>query len=339
MKNVRIGIDGDNGDTTKEGSATERIVQAVSNVSEQNPDINFLLVGNKEAINDCKIDIPSSISIVNSSAQYSPDTEIRRPVEGSSLYLLVDAIKSSEIAGFFSIGGTDKVGVESLRLDRLMIGKKKVKPTLIAEMPSVKGTFLFTDVGATTQRSNQRSYEKAIENLALEIYYQGLMTTAYAKTCLGIEKPRLGVLCNGTESYKGSDLAIKTVEIFKSAIEEKNLGRLIDFRGRVEPKYATRGNLDILLTDGFAGNLVLKFLEAELELIARSCEEGAYVVKKNFNLDDYNCGMFAGLQGIIGKAHGTSTIKAISKGIERTVGFVKKDVTTKIKETLEQYPV
>ena len=52
MKNVRIGIDGDNGDTTKEGSATERIVQAVSNVSEQNPDINFLLVGNKEAIND-----------------------------------------------------------------------------------------------------------------------------------------------------------------------------------------------------------------------------------------------------------------------------------------------
>lgn len=338
-----LGVDGDGGDAIELNkdklSATKRIVLGISTAASMNPDVKFLLVGNEESIKGCGVSIPKSVKILGSSVIPPKGMDIRKHVKGSSLYLLVDAVKSREIQGFFSIGGTERVAIESLRLGRVEIGDRKVKPCLVAEMPSMKGIFLFTDVGATTQRATQVLHEKAIENLASEVYFQGLMTAAYAKSCFDIErqKPRLGVFCNGTESYKGSDLTRKTVELFEAGIKNKGLDKFIDFYGRAEPKDATRGKIDVFLTDGFTGNASLKFVEAMLELIAFDSKEGAYAVKKRFNPDDYNCAPVLGLDEIVGKAHGTSSVEAITKGANRTIELIKKDVVSKIKGALGEY--
>ena len=192
------------------------------------------------------------------------------------------------------------------------------------------------------------------------LYCQGLMTAAYAKHFLEIEKPKLGLLCNGTEEHKGNRLVKETDARFKEAIKEKGLSELLDYQGKVEPRPGIFGELDIILAPGgFIGNLYLKICEAIIEAgwnVVRqefkklrgikkiSAKAGSLAIKavgdrirERYNPEKYNGAILLGCNGIVVKGHGASTIEGIYRGILRTREFIEKDVGSKIEEALNKY--
>ena len=360
MKNFRIGIDADNGDTINEISTTERVVQAVSLIAKKDPNLKLVLAGNEKKIQQIfRNNKPDSVIIIPSSAYYTKGEEITRPVKGTSLNLLVDAVRDSNednrIDCFFSIGDTNKVVVESSRLQRLRVNKGRVHPALVALMATViEGKdCLLTDAGAMNSTD---SYQ---------VYCQGLMAAAYAEQFFGIKRPRLGVLCNGTEDHKGSNLVKELDELLKQKVSEKGLSELLDYKGKVEPETAMIGDLDILLTDGFTGNVYLKtiegtiktgpkFIRQEYEKLRGLEEVSAFLGKKSASavkqgvgkrLDPqlYNGSILLGHEWtqdkeerevVIVKGHGASTVEGIYSGILRTICFSEKHAGNRIKEVL-----
>jgi len=176
----------DNGDNVDGKSVSERAVDAINRLLIERPGIEVSLHGHEKNILDAfGRKIPSRVDVIPATSFYSQSDKITRPVEGTALNNLVGAVKGGDIGGFFSIGDTSKIAIESTGIRNNGCGR----PALVAIFPSLSGEFVFSDVGFTSQRSNNASYENAVGNFARDIYRQGLMASVYAGN-LGIEKPR-----------------------------------------------------------------------------------------------------------------------------------------------------
>ena len=155
-KMLRIGIDVDNGDLVNNIPPTSKIIRAASRVIAKNSQIHLVLSGNEQRIIEAfNGQVPSSVSILPSTAYCPPEREITHSVKGSSLNNIVREIKENReteeenIGGFFTIGDTSKVSIEGMRLGR---HEKVEKPVLVTPIPSFpNGSFLLGDVGATSQ--------------------------------------------------------------------------------------------------------------------------------------------------------------------------------------------
>ena len=171
---------------------------------------------------------------------------------------LAESIRSGNIEGFFSIGDTSKVALEASKIRNKSCGA----PALVAIFPNVFGEeYVCSDVGFTTQHSDKENYLEAVRGFANGIYKQALMSTFYMKS-RGIERPRWGILSNGVEEHKGSDIDKALEVLVAKGIRERSLGNLIDYRGKVEPGDCLDGKVDVVLVDGYEGNLYLKTAEA-----------------------------------------------------------------------------
>ncbi|MCF6341140.1 MAG: phosphate acyltransferase PlsX [Sulfurimonas sp.] len=248
----------------------------------------------------------------------------------SSIYKAIDLVKIGEADGVVSAGHSGAtMTLATLRLGRL---KGVSRPALVALMPTKNSKkSIVLDVGANVDSKPEHLAEFAV------------MGGCYAEDMFGIQKPSIGLLANGEESSKGN-------EITKSAY--KLLEGYKGFKGNVEGSDIFNGSCDVIVCDGFVGNLVLKASEGVASTISGLIKEyirkspiaitGALLMRKVFRLlkkqIDYaeiGGAPLIGIKGCAIVSHGKSNSKAIENAIYQAINYVDTGVNKHIIERLE----
>lgn len=297
-------------------------------------EFSAILVGNEEKISKL---IPSKyrnrIIILNSDdfidMNDSATDAFKR--KDSSIYKAIDLVKEKRADAVVSAGHSGAtMSLATLRIGRL---KNVSRPAIATIMPTSKNKkSLLLDVGANVDCKPEHLFQFAI------------MGEAYAKKVLNNPNPKVGILSNGEEDIKGNELT-------KSAY--KLLKKMPSFVGNVEGNNIFDGSVDVIVCDGFVGNIVLKSAEGVAQSIGSFMKKhikkspirmtGALLMKKVFRLlkkeidySEYGGAPLIGVKGCTIISHGKSTPKAIKNAIFQAINFVESGVNKTIEERLEE---
>ena len=247
------------------------------------------------------------------------DSSMMRAIELVKLGT-ADAVLSCGNTGALMAGGTIKL--------RTMEGIER--PALGSVIPGKHKKFVMIDVGA----SPDPKPESLVDN--------GILGANYAKVALGIKKPRIGLLSNGTEDGKGNMLVQTAHKIFKSHSD------IINYGGLIEGFNLFDGDVDVVVTDGFTGNVVLKSLEGSVRFVKEILKEeikrtwlrklgillafGAFRdLKRRLPVDKFSGAPLLGLNGLVVKAHGSSNRKQISGALEIALRCLRERMNERIR--------
>ncbi len=244
-------------------------------------------------------------------ADENPLTALRHK-KNSSMAKGILLLKEGKLDAFVSAGNTGAIiALSSLHLPLL---SDTVRPALLALMPTKKQPLAVLDIGANTQYTADHLVQFA------------KMGAAYQMS-RGIKDPKIGLLNIGHEALKG------TSEV-RCAYQK--LQSFPNFRGNIEAKEVFQGEVDVLITDGFTGNVFLKTAEGIANLILDRLKENIseqefsilepYLndLQKHLHYAEYPGALLAGLQGIVIKCHGYSSPKAIMNGIRGALELVEQ---------------
>ncbi len=199
-----------------------------------------------------------------------------------------------------------------------------VRPAIASQFPTIlsKPT-LVLDVGANADCKPMQLLQFAI------------MGSLYMETVVGVHEPKVGLLNIGSESTKGNELSVATYELLKKS--------KLNFFGNVEGYDILKGTVDVVVCEGFVGNVVLKFGESFIHLIKSKLEDDFWKdsrfdrLKKEINYEEHGGAPLLGINGISMIAHGASTPTAIKNGIRTTLRMAEQDINSKIRKHLELY--
>ena len=297
-------------------------------------DIEVLLTGPKDLIetelksvdyDTGKIHILHAPEIIG--MEESPSSAIKNK-RNSSIVTGISALKQGECSAFVSAGNTGVLLAASM----FLLGKLKgvLRPTIASIYPTVKGTSLLVDAGANLE-------------LKSDMYLQfAKMSQIFASEIMGIENPTVGLLNVGEEPEKGTELHKEVYE---------RLSKLDNFAGNVEGKDILYGKADVYLTDGYTGNILLKYGESIPDILAHMLkttmtkkgvdeESQKFVFKmlsetlNSFNYEHVGGVPFLGVDGVSLVGHGGSSVTAIKNMIRNASECVKHDVNQKIVSSL-----
>jgi glycerol-3-phosphate acyltransferase PlsX len=260
----------------------------------------------------------------------SPSTVFRRKKD-SSIRVANELVKSGEAAAVISAGNTGAAMATSL----FVLGKLGgiERPAIATFMPNVKGTSIVLDVGAN------------VDCKPMHLLQFAIMGEVYAKYLLKIPGPRIGLLSIGEEATKGNEL---TKEAFKLLTETST-----NFIGNVEGRDVMSGKADVVVCDGFIGNVVLKVSEAVAEAIGLMIRENigenlvrklGYLMmrpafralKRRIDYAEYGGAPLIGIDGISIISHGRSSDRAIMNAIRVASELSRSDVNKHIREDIEK---
>jgi glycerol-3-phosphate acyltransferase PlsX len=294
-----------------------------------------ILVGNKEAI-EGEIEKhylpPKNIKVVHASEVIEmgeqPANAVRKKKD-SSMVKGIRMIREEEADAFVSAGSTGAQMAASL----LILGRIKGvhRPALGAFIPWEGGVILLIDVGANADCK------------PMNLLQFGLMGAIFMEFITTIEKARIGLLNIGEEKSKGSELTLASYEMM-----EKHLPNFI---GNVEGRDILHGKAEVVVTDGFTGNIVLKFAEGFVGVFGSSLKRrikqnlfaitGAFLIrpafralKRTYDYEEYGGVPLLGIDGISIICHGSSTAKAIKNAIYVAQVMGEKNVNKHIEEEL-----
>ncbi|MFZ7121170.1 MAG: phosphate acyltransferase PlsX [Eubacteriaceae bacterium] len=322
---MNIYVDGMGGDHSPD-EIVKGCVLAVNELKK-----NITIIGDEKAISEqlSKYNYSSEmIEIIPSSEVISnnedPTRAIRKKKE-SSLVLGMKKIKEEKDSIFVSAGSTGALLAGGL----LLVGRIKgiQRPALTIPLPTKKGYTILLDAGANVDCKPTYLQQFAI------------MSNIYAKNILDINNPRIGLINIGSEEKKGNELTKETYKLLKETD--------INFVGNIEARDIPEGNADILVCDGFTGNIILKLSEglggfifdALKEAITASTRAklGGLLLKpslkkfKNrFDYKEVGGAPLLGINGGIIKAHGSSDSKAIFSAIKQGILFQEKNILNEI---------
>ncbi len=252
----------------------------------------------------------------------------------STIYKSIELLKKGEVDAVVSAGHSGA----SMSLATLKLGRIKgiKRPAIVTFMPTIKKRYaLFLDVGANVDCNAENLTQFAV------------MGEVYGKVVLNKENVTLGLLSNGEEESKGNSV---TKEAFKM-IKEK----FVNFVGNIEGGDIFKGEVDVIITDGFIGNIVLKTSEGAAEIIGKLIKEeinssgilqkiGALLLKPVFkalkkatDYAEYGGAPLLGVNGCVIIAHGKSNSKAIKNAIFQAIKFIEYDVNQKIQDSLKAH--
>lgn len=306
-------------------------------------DLSIVLVGKEAQIKelvalDCKDEsILKRIEVLDAQDVITnddvPTEAIRHKTESSIVKGMKRFKEDDECQGFVSAGSTGAVLVGATLIAGRIPGINR--PALAPFLPTIKGgQVILCDCGAN------------IDCKEINLQQFAHMGTAYAKAN-GIENPRVGLLNNGAEEHKGTELNRNVYQLLK---EDKKL----NFVGNCEARDILSGNYDVVVSDGFNGNIALKSCEGTANAIFSLLKDGIMkggfraklgylflkpTLKKLVNTVDYNDNggaCFLGVNKVIVKSHGASKAKSIRASILQCYGLIKADVVGKIKEGISQ---
>lgn len=324
---MKIAIDAMGGDHAPK----EIVLGAVDAVAEMK-NLHITLVGNESLIRE-HLTNDQNISIIHTEEVITGDDEPVRAVrrkKNASLVLMANEVKENRAEACISAGNTGALMSAGL----FVVGRIPgiARPALSPTLPTVDGKgFVFLDVGANVDATPNHLVQYAI------------MGSIYAEKVRSIKQPRVGLLNVGTEDGKGNDLTRKT---FK-ALQKQD----INFIGNVEARDLLDGVADVVVTDGFSGNVALKTIEGTAMMVFKLLKEtfmsslktkiAAGLVKSdlkalNAKLDysEYGGAGLFGLAAPVIKAHGSSNRRAIYNAIRQASHMVENNVTDTIENTI-----
>jgi len=306
------------------------------------PDLSFLLVGDEPAIRTALSKHPnltaaSTIAhapeVIDGSEK--PAQAIRR-AKTTSMGIAIDAVKTGAVGAAVSAGNTGALMAMAKIALRTMPGIDR--PALAALLPSLGETdHVMLDLGANTECDTRNLVEFAV------------MGAAYARIALGLERPRVRLLNIGTEDLKGTEEVRAAAALLREAAEVP-----MAFEGFIEGDKISRGDVDVVVTDGFSGNIALKTAEGTARFVAdllRRAFTSSFRSKVGFlvsrpatellrhHLDpnNHNGAVFLGLNGIVVKSHGSATDKGVANAIGVAAKLVSNDITRRIADDLAQF--
>ncbi len=304
------------------------------------------LIGNKDIIN-AKIkefygkndisEISPKLTIQNATETIEMceiPTQAIKHKKDSSMVVGFNMLKEGKGDVFISAGNSGAL----LTGATLLVGRIKGidRPALAGILPAYKGRLMLIDCGSNTNCK------------PINLLQFAQMATIYNRNTFGIEHPTVGLLNIGTEETKGNDLVKESYQLLKEKAEELNL----NFVGNVEGRDAFSGELDILVADGYTGNVFLKTVEGVGKLVKRTLTEsikknifttlGAIPampsinsLKKAMDYKEYGGALFLGVKKPVVKAHGSSDEKLFEFTIKQAEQFVKNKAVDKMIEEFE----
>ncbi len=305
------------------------------------------LIGNKDIINnkikefygknDIK-EISPRLSIYHTTETIEMcdiPTQAIKQKKDSSMVVGFRLLKEGKGDVFISAGNSGAL----LTGATLLIGRIRGidRPAIAGILPSYKGRLMLMDCGANTNCK------------PINLLQFAQMATIYNRNTFGIEHPTVGLLNIGTEETKGNDLVKESYQLLKEKAEELD----INFVGNVEGRDAFSGKLDILIADGYTGNVFLKTVEGVGKLVKRTLTEsikknifttiGAIPalpsinnLKKAMDYKEYGGALFLGVKKPVVKAHGSSDAKVFEFTIKQAEQFVKNKAVEKMIEKFEK---
>ncbi|PJN87110.1 phosphate acyltransferase PlsX [Bacillus sp. mrc49] len=298
-------------------------------------DVEITLVGNEAEINQHLIK-HGRIKVVHTEDKIlSTDEPVRavRRKKSASMVLAAQQVADGEADACISSGNTGALMAAGLFVVGRIDGIER--PALAPTLPTIDGKgFVLLDVGANSDAKPEHLLQFAI------------MGSVYAQKVRGIDKPRVGLLNIGTEEKKGNELTKHAFSLLQQSSE-------ISFIGNVEARDLLNGPADVVVTDGFTGNMVLKTLEGtamsvftmlksaltsnlKSKLAAAMVKPELKVIKNQMDYSEYGGAGLFGLKAPVIKAHGSSDANAIYNAIRQTRDMVGHDVIPTIAKTIEK---
>ena len=322
---VKIAVDMMGGD-----DAPGIVLDAVKKAVEDFKDLEIILFGDESQYNLSHERIEFRHCTEKIEMEDEPVRAIKRKKD-SSMVKMAEAVKSGEADGCVSAGNTGALMSAGL----FIVGRIKgvARPALVVTLPTTDGKgFVFLDVGANADAKAEHLLQYA------------QLGNIYAQKIRGIQNPSVSLLNIGTEAAKGNSLTKKAYDLF-----EKN--QSFNFTGNIEAKTLMDGNVDVVVTDGYTGNMALKNLEGTAKSIGKMLKEtimssfknklaGAVLKKdletfaKKMDYSEYGGSVLLGLDGTVVKAHGSSNAKAFYSAIKQAKIAGEENIVQIMKDTV-----
>ncbi|WP_051321673.1 phosphate acyltransferase PlsX [Chrysiogenes arsenatis] len=303
------------------------------------PKLHVVFVGQETIVNRELAKFPNApkerIEIVHAEEvigmEEAPGVALRRKKQ-SSIRVGLDLVKNKQADAFISAGNTGAVMGGSLLYLKTMPGVAKA--AIATFLPTIAGTSIMLDVGANVDCRPEHILQFA------------LMGNSYAKYVLGIAEPKVGVLSIGEEDGKGNDSTRQTFTLLSDC-------PLINFYGNVEGKEVYKGGCDVIVCDGFVGNIALKVSESLAGMISTMLKEelsrgflnrlgallamgGLKNLKKRVDYTEYGGAPLLGVTGPVFICHGNSNPNAMKNAFRAASIYVEKQVNQHISDDIVQ---
>ncbi|GAA4752873.1 phosphate acyltransferase PlsX [Sphingomonas daechungensis] len=333
----RIAIDAMGGD-----SGPAAIVAGISRARRKDSTLQFALFGDEAIVREelAKHDgLTQAVTVYHApesiAATEKPSQAIRR-AKTTSMGMAINAVKDGQADAAVSGGNTGALMAMSKLALRTLLGIDR--PALAALLPTLGDQdCVMLDLGANTECDAQNLVQFAV------------MGSAYARTVLGVQKPRVKLLNIGTEELKGTDELKEAAGLLREADYLP-----FKFDGFTEGDQLSRGNVDVVVTDGFSGNIALKTAEGTArfvtDLLRRAfksslrskagfalSQPALNLLKVHLDPNNHNGAVFLGLNGLVVKSHGGANPKGVANAIGVAASMVRNDIIRKIGDDLDNF--
>jgi glycerol-3-phosphate acyltransferase PlsX len=306
----------------------------------RHPALSFIFYGDAERIEAAlapHAQLRSKARIVHTSHVVAMDdkpSQALRRGKGSSMWLALEAVQTGEAHGAVSAGNTGALMAMAKLILRPMAGIER--PAIAALWPTVSAECIVLDVGANVGASARQLADFA------------LMGAAMARALFHLERPTVGLLNIGVEEIKGGD------EVKEAHAMLKELELPLDYRGFIEGDEIGQGKVDVVVVEGFAGNIAIKTAEGTAKQIGQYLKDamertwlsrlGAYlarggfrVLKEKMDPRRVNGGTFLGLNGIAIKSHGGIDALGFASAVDLSYEMAESDVLRRLAADLDAF--
>ncbi len=331
MKKIVLAIDVMGGDL-----GPETTIEGVAMASKIYPQVSFKLFGN-ERLSKVELEKNSEFTnydFIHTDEKIKSDDEpvnALRKLKKSSMRLGINNVADNVSHGFVSAGNTGALMAISKFVLKTIKGVNR--PAIAGLMPTMKGQTVVLDLGANVDCSNDNLVQFA------------LMGDIFSQLVLGIKKPKIGLLNVGSEHIKGNIIVKQTFN------DLKKISSKINFFGFIEGNDINKGIVDVVVTDGFSGNIALKTAEGVAELIFTFLQNAykssiiskiGYILSKpalnrfkaRIDPRKYNGAVLLGLNGIVVKSHGATDAFGFCNAISVAVSLIENSYVNEIEKKM-----
>lgn len=322
--------------------APQAVIQGLVIAAERYPSVHFLLYGDQKVVEPLVVQeksLANKVTFISCEEVITAETKPSAAIRGfpdSSMRQAIKAVAEGRAQGIISAGNTGAYMVLAKILLKTISGIDR--PALASLAPTLRGEVVLLDLGANVECSSKNLQQFAI------------MGELFARYVLHLPKPRVGLMNVGSEDVKGSSMVKEAADLIRTSSIKEN------FYGFIEGDDIPRGTVDVVVMDGFTGNVVLKAGEGVMHLALHYFKEAfksswisrlGYLLarpmlkKLSMRLDyrRYNGGIWLGLNGIAIKSHGGADAIGFAHAIDLAVDMVTSQINQHfLKEFAPEFP-
>src|SRR3984957_14802568 len=309
------------------------VITALIRVVQRHPEVKFILAGDEAVLNGLLArhsKLKTRVSVRHApdrvAREEKPRHVLRRGRE-TSMWRALEAVKNKEAEVAVSAGNTG--ALMAMSMYQLGVTDGISRPAIASIWPTLSGQTVVLDCGANVSATAEQLVDFAI------------MGEAFAHAILGLDKPTVGLLNVGTEEQKGNDGVREAANILRNS----NLP--LHFHGFVEGNDIAEGTVDVVVTDGFTGNIALKTAEGTAKLVGQFLKRsltrsllgriGAFIasgalsaLRRRLDPRAANGGIFLGLGGVVVKSHGGTDATGFASALDMAITMAKADINSRI---------